>query len=332
MGGMKLHETEATSAPATTAPDPPDPPDRPDRRDPRDAADPPERRNPPDPPARPRRPRPTAAVLRARTRSADIVKRCGVALRQARLAAGRTQAAAAGIARMSQSRWSRLERGTPEAEQASIEEWARAAEAVGLRFAAFMERASGADAPRDIEHLRRQSEVVRISQPGGWTAAPEMPLSIDAGGKVVDVLLQRRVRREATVVEVWDFLDDVGAALRGLDEKVAAVRRSLPGWNVQGAWVVRGTRRNHDLLRDLAPLVDARFPGDAVAWLEALGDPTAGLPTAPVLVWTGSSNPRLLASRRRPGAARAPPARRQHTGAQAALLQTPAQPNQATEQ
>ena len=253
----------------------------------------------PDAPVRQRRA--TDVVLRGRRRAAELSRRLATALREARLAAGLTQAEAAARARISQAQWSRLERATSEAQRAGVEEWAVAAEAVGLRLAAFMERASGATLPRDIEHLLRQNAVVSRGRPGGWLPAPEMPLDIGAGGHVVDVMLTRAVRREATVVEIWDWLDDVGAALRSFDEKVAAVRRQLSGWHVQGTWVMRGTRRNRDLVRGLGALFAARFPADGEAWLRALDDPNVRLPDQLAIVWTPSASPDLQARpRRRP--------------------------------
>jgi hypothetical protein len=184
--------------------------------------------------------------------------------------------------------------------------WAVAAAAIGLQLAAFIEHASGAELPRDIEHLRRQNEVIRRAHPGAWAAASEMPLTIDQSGRVVDVLLQRAARREAVVVEVWDYLADVGAALRGLDEKVTAVPRSLPEWRVQGLWVVRGTRRNVDLMRSLAKLVRARFPANPDSWLAALDALEAPMPLEPGLLWTQARSPALCRRPRSPARCRRP--------------------------
>ncbi len=237
-------------------------------------------------PLRPRA-RATADVLRGLDRARESAQRCGTGLRERRQAAGLTQAEAARRARISQPRWSELERGL--GADATLETWARAASAVGEQLVCFLERAPGSGLPRDIEHVRRQNEIVRRAIGGDWTVAPEMPLSIGRGGRVVDILLTRPRRREASVVEVWDWLADVGAALRSLDEKVAAVRGRLPGWRVQGAWVVRGTRRNRRLVGELEPLLGARFPGSSVAWLAALESPDAELPAGATVAWTDAT-------------------------------------------
>jgi len=209
-----------------------------------------------------------------------------------------TQAEAADRARISQARWSELERGL--GANAPIEVWALVAAAVGVQLAAFLEQVSGAGLPRDMEHLRRQSAVIDRAAAGGWSPAPEMPVSRGGSGRVIDVFLTRACRREAAVVEVWDLLLDMGAAFRSFDDKLEAVRTRLPGWTVSGAWVLRGTRRNRGLVVELAPLVAARFPGDGRAWLAALDQPTSALPPGAALLWTDAAAA-ALAPWRRPG-------------------------------
>jgi len=250
--------------------------------------------------------RATREVLRGRGRADAVATRLGAGLRDARVAAGMSQAEAAGRARISQARWSELERGL--GANAPIEVWTVVASAVGVQLATFLEAVSGAGLPRDMEHLRRQSALVARATPGGWAAAPEMPLTRGGSGRVIDVLLTRAPRREAAVVEVWDLLLDVGAAFRSFEEKLAAVRAKLPGWSVSGVWILRGTRRNRSLLAELEPLFAARFPGDGQALLAALDGPTSALPPGPVLLWTDATATTLAPWRRRPrqaGGARA---------------------------
>ena len=171
------------------------------------------------------------------------------------------------------------------------------AAAAGEQLAAFLERAAGASLPRDVEHLRRQELVLATAGTGGWTARPEAPLLAGDRPRSIDLLLARRERREAAVVEIWDFFDDLGAALRGTDEKVRAVAAILPGWSVQACWVVRGTRRNRALVRSLPGLIGARFPAAGSAWLGALTALEKPMPETPGLLWTDLRGVRLVASR-----------------------------------
>ena len=223
--------------------------------------------------------RATQEVMRGRGRADAVAIRLGVGLRDARATAAMSQAEAATRARISQARWSELERGL--GANAPIELWAVVAAAIGVQLAAFLEAVSGASLPRDIEHLRRQSALVERAAAGGWSSAPEMPVTRGGTGRVIDVLLTRANRHEAAVVEVWDLLLDVGAAFRSFDEKLAAVHARLPGWTVSGAWILRGTRRNRSLVAELAPLFVARFPGDGRALLAAFDRPTSALPPSP---------------------------------------------------
>ncbi len=228
--------------------------------------------------------------------------RLGVGLREARRTANRTQAEVGDTAGVSQSLVSSLERGRGAG--ATIETWACLAAAVGEQFVGFLERAPGAERPRDIEHLRRQSALIELASTGGWSAIPE--LAIDPGltrGRSIDVALVRRVSLEAVVVEVWDWFDDVGAGLRGLDAKSNALAGRLasgspdPGaWRVRGLYVVRGTRRNRRLVDELRPLFAARFPESSISWLRALAEPTHAMPASDGLLWTDSSGV-LAASR-----------------------------------
>jgi transcriptional regulator with XRE-family HTH domain len=247
---------------------------------------------------------PIAGASRRRLREATaraeyLSRRLGTALRDGRQAAGLTQRALASLVGLSQQEVSRLEtgRGSP----TGLDTWAKLATTVGLQLAAFLERAPGADLPRDIEHLRRQNLVVLESTPGGWHPRPEALLPDGTPHpRSIDVHLVRERRREAAIVEIWDLILDGGAAMRGLEGKVQTVRERLgPAWNVQGLLLVRGTRRNRNLLRSLAPLFAARYPASSDAWLRALRHPDAPLPTEGGLAWTDVAGRRLIAARPR---------------------------------
>ena len=242
-----------------------------------------------------RRADPNTMAGRARARS--VAARLGVALRDARRSSGMTQAEVALRAGVSQALVSRLELG--HGHESSLETWSCIAAAVGEQLVGFLELAPGATPPRDIEHLRRQSALIEAAAGGGWTSLPE--LAIDRGpvrSRSIDVALIRAASREAVVAEVWDWFEDVGASLRGLDAKVAMLGARLadepgatgwPGndddsgeaddsgaareaddsaasaaaipWRVEGLFVVRDTRRNRTLVADLRPLFAARFAG-----------------------------------------------------------------------
>ena len=208
-----------------------------------------------------------------------------------------TQAQAADRAGISQGYWSFLERGGGGV--ASLETLASCATAVDAQLAAFVEAAPGADLPRDIEHLRRQQLVVALAREGGWIARPERPIDpLARRSRSIDVELERAARREVAVIEVVDLLTDGGDAMRGLADKVAAVRREVgPGWTVAGLLVLRSTTRNRSTVRELRDLLAARFPARSNAWLTCLSDPTRPMPAGDGLAWSTVNVDRLYAAR-----------------------------------
>jgi transcriptional regulator with XRE-family HTH domain len=248
--------------------------------------------------------RASSARIAGRTRAAYVAARLGNALREARLAAGLRQQDIARLAGIAQSFESRMERG--EGIAASIETWAAAAAAVGSQLAAFLEDVPGADRPRDYEHLRRQQLVITTSEAGGWRARPEHRTDKRSEwARSVDVRLDRAARRETAIVEIWDWIDDVGAAARGLVAKVVAAEREhaireLDGgerWRVAGLMVVRGTRRNRGLVSEFRSLFRSQYPASSRAWLDALTEPDASMPSEPGFLWTDVGGTRLLAAR-----------------------------------
>ncbi len=239
-----------------------------------------------------RRRRASPSLLDGRRRSAEVAARLGRGLVDARDGQRLTQAQVATLVGLSQPEISRLERGS--GATASIETWACVGSVLGLRLAAFFEQAPGASRPRDYEHLKRQELIVRTALAGGWRAMPEMAIDPRAvRSRSIDVVLRRN--DEIAVVEVWDLLDDVGAALRGLNDKVAAVARAHPNAAVRGILVLRRTARNRRLVGEFRAVFAAKLPGDAGACLAALSNRRRLLPPFDCLLWTDVAGERLIA-------------------------------------
>lgn len=243
-----------------------------------------------------RRRRAGTSRMRGRERSAYLSRRIGVAIRDARRRAGLAQWQVGAMAGISQSFVSRIERG--HGSTASLETLAACAAAVGLQLAAFVELAPGVDPPRDVEHVRRQDLLIRLASEGGWSARPEHPIDPEAArSRSVDVLLQRREAREAAVVEIVDLLTDVGAEMRELADKVAAIRRGLgDSWTVRGLLLLRATRGNRRVVREASALFAARFGATGGAWMTALRS-GARLPGADGLLWTSVRGDRIFPAR-----------------------------------
>lgn len=240
-----------------------------------------------------------ASRIEGRARAVGVVRRVGVGLRESRIASGLTQAEASDRAGVSQPFWSRVERGLTTA--VSIETLASCAAAVGVQLAGFIEARPGSDLPRDIEHLRRQELVIAFAGPGGWTGQPEVGIDPAAPrSRSIDVLLSRIRAAEIAVVEIEDLLTDGGGAMRGLADKVAAVRRtSATDVRVAGLLILRATARNRATMHELDAVFATRFPASSADWLQALANPRSPMPSGDGVVWSSVDGTRLMAVRRR---------------------------------
>ncbi len=237
-----------------------------------------------------------SARAAGRRRSRYLAGRIGVGLKESRLALRLTQAQASDRAGVSQGFWSTLERGG--GTTASLETLAACAAAVDTELAAFLEARPGADLPRDIAHLRGQTSIIRFARTGAWQARAERTIDpMSRRSRSIDVLLERPARNEIAVVELVDLLTDVGEAMRGLADKVAALRREEPNARVAGLLVVRSTRRNRGLLRDLRDLMAARFPARSASWIHALLDADRAMPLADGIAWARVDGSGLFAAR-----------------------------------
>ena len=154
--------------------------------------------------------------------------------------------------------------------------------------------------------------MIELGQGGGWQPFPEF--AVDSGivrSRSIDVVLLRPHARKAILCEIWDWFDDVGASLRSLDGKRAALIARLDrdtgdraaliarldrdtgdreSWTVRCLFVVRRTRRNERLLTDLRPIFAARFPGSARGWLSALTQAGLDIPKGDGLLWSTGRN------------------------------------------
>lgn len=225
----------------------------------------------------------------ADTRAGQLAAFLGRALRDARRTRGWTQARASQRAGLSQGCWSELERGRSAG--MSLRVWVRASSAVEAELRAYLERATGADAPRDAVHLRHQELLARIAAHGGWQARAEQGLG---GAGVADIVASRQ--NEMALLEVWDWFADVGEAFRSWDRKMERLQAATDH-RVSGCWVVRATQRNRRLIAAHRTVFGTRFAGAAAAWLAALTDPRRPMPTKPALLWVSVSGERLVAAR-----------------------------------
>ncbi len=237
----------------------------------------------------------------------EIAARLGSALKDTRTQRRMTQRDSAAFAGLSASTWSWLE--TAHDGRVTLATLNRAAHAVGSSLSAYLKEVSGAGQPRDAVHLGHQELVIKTSRPGSWRPLPEELIDRDARtSRAADVLLVRTEPSQPTcyaLVEIWDWLADVGAAVRDWSRRLEAVERYAIGHMVgdeplprtAGVWVLRATHRNQQLVQQHRGFFKARFPGSGSAWLAALSDPTSPMPGEAALVWVSVKGDRLFAAR-----------------------------------
>jgi len=245
---------------------------------------------------------------RADAHALELAARLGKALREARRASGLTQTQAARRAGISQPTWSLLESGRDA--RYTLATWDRAAHAVGTVLNAYLPEASAADQPRDAVHLRNQELVLRTAEQGGWSGVPEQALDSElARSRHGDVVLDRHrtpaAPGEWCLIEVVDWVADVGESVRDFDRRLGALDRyavarmhddeSVPV--TSGVWLVRATARNRQIVGEHSHFFRGRFPGSGRAWLEALTNPDSPMPAATALLWVDVSGTRMFPAR-----------------------------------
>ena len=141
-----------------------------------------------------------------------------------------------------------------------------------------------------------QELVLRLVTHVGYTGRVELRTP---SGRSVDVAAIDRRRQRLVLVECWNTIDDLGAALRATDRKREEIERLAVALETTGplasaaCWVVMRSRRNRALLDRYPQLIASRFRGASRVWVRAL---TTGShpPTDPGIVWCDLRARRLL--------------------------------------
>ena len=153
--------------------------------------------------------------------------------------------------------------------------------------------------PRDGGHLAIQELVLRLGREHGLERTFELTTR---SLRSIDVGLRDDCRRILILIEIWNRLDDVGAARRDTNRKLDELRQLADSreepYAIRACWVVRATASNRALVARYPNVFETAFPGSSRAWTRAL---TAGgaPPEQPGLVWADVGGTRLFGWRRR---------------------------------
>ena len=229
--------------------------------------------------------RPDAAVEGARLAS-FAARKAGAEVKAARNRRHLSQAALASKVAISRPRLSDVEAG--DGAGVPLETWFAIAKALGL----YLRFEFGRDPQqelRDAGHLDIQELVVRVAAHAGWK--PEWESR--SRERWIDVRLRDRQGNRIVIVECWNTFGDLGEALRSSEYKLREVAEREVGL----LWVVRDTRANRELVGRYGALLESKFTGSSVAWLQCLlvGGP---MPQQSGLVWSDVRATRLFARRR----------------------------------
>jgi transcriptional regulator with XRE-family HTH domain len=240
--------------------------------------------------------------IEAERRNMSQLATLGGEIRNARRRRRASQRALAAKAGIGQATLSRLERGR--GGSLSLDSWQRVALALGRDLRIELSR-DPLEEPADVGHLGIQELLLRLAARVGMKGSFELPTRPADPARSADVGLRDDRRRRLILVEAWNTIGDIGAAVRSTDRKLVdaarlavAVGAERP-YAVHGSWIVRATARNRELVGRYPHVFATRFPGSSAGWLRAL---TAGTPppAEPGLVWCDLAATRLFAWRRRP--------------------------------
>lgn len=243
----------------------------------------------------------TNVELLGTTEARSVAVTLGRELKATRQRRHVTQAQLAGRVGLSGARLGELERG--EGASASIETWVRLGIAVGRPLAIAFSRDIRVAEPRDAGHLAAQELVLRLARQHGRRADFELPTRPADPARSIDVALRDDAARVLIVIEIWNRLDDLGAAARATSRKVAdatgaavLVGRDDPPYRTACCWLLVDTSANRRLVARYPEILMSRFPGSSLGWVRCLANGRPP-PDEPGVAWIDPRSDRVVAVR-----------------------------------
>jgi transcriptional regulator with XRE-family HTH domain len=231
-------------------------------------------------------------------RAAAITSTLARDVRSSRRARHLTQASLGDRVGRSQSEISEIERGR--GGRIPLETWIAIGIALDRPLAVTLSRPlQPADTDdRAAGHLRIQEHILKLARGTGRAGTFELPTRPLDPSRSADVGLRDAAHATRILVECWNTIGDMGAAVRATQRKVAQAAATWPGDRVASVWVVAATPANRALLARYPHVLEATFPGSSRAWVHALEHATTTPPSDPGLVWCDPASSRLTEHRR----------------------------------
>ena len=187
----------------------------------------------------------------------------------------------------------------------SLGTWVGVGQAVGRPLAVSFTRPTTVEV-RDAGHLAIQELMLAHAERHRWGRHFELPTRTSTASLSVDVLLRLDAARVLLIIEIWNRLDDLGAAVRTTHRKqseAAALALVAGGdgraYRVATCWVLRDAAANRELVRRYPAIFRAEFPASSRAWTEAFRAGTAP-PTESGVIWAHPSAGLSALNLRRP--------------------------------
>jgi transcriptional regulator with XRE-family HTH domain len=209
-----------------------------------------------------------------------IAANLGRDLRGTRIRRRLTQAKLGDKVSLSQAEISALEAGL--GGRTSIETWVAIGIALDRPIAIGFGRDVVDPLPNGTGHLAAQELALRLATNGGWRGR------FEASSRPFDPTYSTDVRLErdggpVVLIEIWNRLDDLGAAARSSDRKLADVARSA-GAAVASCWLLVDTAANRAIVRRYPAIFRARFGGSSAHWIRVITS-GAPCPLQPGIAW-----------------------------------------------
>jgi transcriptional regulator with XRE-family HTH domain len=245
----------------------------------------------------------TDAEVQASREASRIAATLGSDLQRTRKRRRMTQRVLGERVGLGQGRISDLERGN--GATAPLDTWIALGIALDRPLAVSFSREIEPHEPRDAGHLAAQELVLGLARKHGRRADFELPTRPSDPTRSTDVAIRDDAARAIVLTEIWNRLDDVGAAARATTRKMAEADGLAvlaagdgPPYRVTTCWLLVDTAANRRLVARYPEVFASRFPGSSVAWVRCLSN---GLPppTDPGLAWIDPRSGRIVALRHR---------------------------------
>lgn len=240
------------------------------------------------------------AALEGRRLAKGAVARLGAQAQQARRRRNWTQRQLGERVGLGESRVGQLERGLGGG--VPLETWFALSAVLQLPLRLEFGR-DALHEPTDAGHLKLQELMLRLGRQAGVQRFFELPTRSADPALSVDVGWRDDARRVLILNECWNTFGSINAAIRSTHPKIAeaeALATTGPAsapLRVAACWIVRDTRRNREIIARYPEVFASAFSASSAAWVRALTDPAAPVPTEVGLIWSDLKATRLFARR-----------------------------------